>query len=221
VDLPRHATDARYRTPCDSGPQGSPDTPRSAPPFAPIQSSPIRRFRRSHGTTCERVVRPGADDCNHWTKRARVSRRLGLLLVVRAARARRQRRRPLVNGAAWLRPRRVAAVACVFGRCEGDGRACAVPCLGAGFRLRETIRRRGAGRSGGRRSCPAARALRTAVVARVSKDRANQALGSAVLTPPAGCLVVAVRRVQVRPRAGEPATRRGVARCPGAGGAES
>jgi hypothetical protein len=42
------------------------------------------------------------------------------------------------------------------------------------------------------------RALRTAVVARVSKDRANQALGSALLTPPAGRLVVAVMRAQVR-----------------------
>jgi hypothetical protein len=38
---------------------------------------------RSPRTICERVVRPGPDDCNHWTKRARVSRRLGLLVVVR------------------------------------------------------------------------------------------------------------------------------------------
>jgi hypothetical protein len=37
---------------------------------------------RSPWTTCERVVGPGADDRNHWTKRARVAPRLGLLLVV-------------------------------------------------------------------------------------------------------------------------------------------
>jgi hypothetical protein len=38
--------------------------------------------RRALGTTRELVVRPGAVDGNHWTKRARVPRRLGLLLVV-------------------------------------------------------------------------------------------------------------------------------------------
>jgi hypothetical protein len=47
------------------------------------RSSPPPPTGRLLGTSCERVVRPGADDCNHWTKRARVSRRLGLLLVVR------------------------------------------------------------------------------------------------------------------------------------------
>jgi hypothetical protein len=109
----------------------------------------------------------------------------------------------------------------VFGRSEGDGPPCAVPCLGAGFRLRETIRRRGAGRSGGRRSCSAARALRTAVVAGVSKDRANQALGSALLTPRVGRLVVAVRRAQGRRQPGNRRHPQGFARCPAAGGAES
>ena len=38
--------------------------------------------RRLQGTTCERVVRPGADDCTRWTKRSRMSRRLGRLLFV-------------------------------------------------------------------------------------------------------------------------------------------
>jgi hypothetical protein len=37
-------------------------------------------------TIYEPVVRPDADDCNHWTKRTRVSQRLGLLLVVRCGR---------------------------------------------------------------------------------------------------------------------------------------
>jgi hypothetical protein len=36
---------------------------------------------RSEGTTCERVARPGADDCNRRPERTRVSRRLWLLLV--------------------------------------------------------------------------------------------------------------------------------------------
>ncbi len=51
---------------------------------APECRSGARRLR----TTCERVVRAAADDRNRWAKRARVARRLGLLLFVPSGRAR-------------------------------------------------------------------------------------------------------------------------------------
>jgi hypothetical protein len=40
----------------------------------------------SERTTRERLVRPGADDPNRWTKGVRVAGQLGLLLVVRSRR---------------------------------------------------------------------------------------------------------------------------------------
>jgi hypothetical protein len=40
----------------------------------------VTTLGRPPRTACERDVRPDADDCNRWTKRARVSRRLGRLL---------------------------------------------------------------------------------------------------------------------------------------------
>jgi hypothetical protein len=53
---------------------------------------------RSLRTTCERVVRPGTDDRNRWTKRARVARGLRLLLVVLSRRRCRVCRRARFRG---------------------------------------------------------------------------------------------------------------------------
>jgi len=50
------------------------------------RASPLASSSRPLRTTCERGLRSGADDRNRWTKRARVPRRFGLLLVVQSAR---------------------------------------------------------------------------------------------------------------------------------------
>ena len=69
----------------------------------------------SERTTCERLVRPGADDPNRWTKGVRVAGQLGLLLVVpsgRLAGASRDAcisRRVAARGARGLRGARAAA----------------------------------------------------------------------------------------------------------------
>ena len=117
--------------------------------------------RRLPRTTCERVCRPGLDDCNHWTKRARVSRRLGLRLLLFSY---------AVVSSAWTG--RLLARA---SGCAGDVREVSVGCVGdAAFaaRLHGFTSR---GPAGTWRSCPGGHAA-----ARVDiDDRCSMAVGAA------------------------------------------